>query len=777
MWLFSGALAAACMLGLSLPAPRWIPLLLLCFAWFLHRAGRARLAWPLWLLAGLLWGAQGLHQGLSAWLPPALEGETLEITATVADLPQSRPVREGLLRWRLVLDDVRAELPGARWDNPGRIRVSVWDHPGPFTAGDELRLKVRLRRPRGLVNEGSMDSARLDLARGVAARGSIRRVLERTPRPGSPAALRQRFSEDVHERLEDYPLAARLLPALVAGDRRHLESRHWSLLQRTGTAHLMAISGLHITLVTGMVWWLARWLLAPVLITGRGRPAAVSAQQLAVIPALLAACGYAALAGFALPTRRALVMNLVALLSLAFRVRPPFPGALGVALLVLLLMDPLAVLDNSFWLSFLAVAMLLLLAVAGGDGGRFAVTLRVQAVLATALGALTGWLFLHWGALSPVANLFMVPLFSLLVVPLALGGALLPGGGMMLDGAARLVEGSWQALAWLDRFNPMLTPPGTALAMALVMLAVLLICLPRLGLPRWLPLFLVLPWLVPRHDPPAPGEFDLVVMDVGQGQAIAVRTRNHLVLYDLGPAWPGGDAGRTVVRPWLRRQPQSVSKTLVSHGDSDHAGGLSSLMDLVPAQALLSGEPDRVAGSRACSRGQRWRHDGVEFRVLWPEPDSSIRQSNNRSCVLRINGQAGSALLTGDITRPVEFWLAERYDEPVTVLQVPHHGSATSSSYTLLRTLSPQRAVVSAGHRNPFGHPAEAIVRRYRELGIPLHGTAEAGMIVFRLRHSHNAAPLEWRTRHPRPWRPETGVSVPGPDPAPDHSHNRNEVR
>lgn len=759
MWLFSGALVAACMLGLSLPVPRWIPLLLLMCAWLLRPHGQRRLAWCLWLLAGALWGAQGLHQGLSGWLPHALEGESLEITGRLTGLPESAEVSDGVQRWRLVLNQVHPSSEHRDWAGPHRVRLSAWGYPGPFKAGDELRLKVRLRRPRGLVNEGSMDSARLDLARGISARGSVRQVLDHEHRPRSPQALRQHFSEEVHGRLGNAPRAARFLPALVAGDRRHLESRDWKLLQRTGTAHLMAISGLHITLVTGLVWWLGRWLLAPALLAGVRLPG-LSAQQLAVVPAMLAACGYAALAGFALPTLRALVMNLVALVALVLRVRPRFPDALGAALFVLLLMDPLAALDNSFWLSFVAVAMLLLLAVGGADASRFAGALRVQAVLATGLGALTGWLFLYWGLLAPVANLVMVPLFSLLIVPLALGGALLPGAGILLDGAAWLLEGSWLALTWLDRVNPMLAPPASALAMALVMIAVLLAFLPRLGVPRWLALFLLLPWLFPRHEPPAPGEFDLVVMDVGQGQAIAARTRNHLVLYDLGPAWPGGDAGRAVVRPWLRRQPQSLSMALASHGDSDHAGGLSSLVDLVPPEALFSGEPERVAGSRPCRRGQHWRYDGVDFRVLWPDPDKNIRRSNNRSCVLHIEGRAGSVLLTGDITRAVEYWLAERHAGPVTVLQVPHHGSSTSSSYTLLRALAPERAVASTGHGNPFGHPAQNIARRYRELGIPLHVTATSGMIVFHLRHSHNAAPLEWRTRHPRPWRPDTDASV-----------------
>ena len=748
MWLFSGALAVAVLAGIALPVPLWcFPLLLL--AGLLLRTASPALAAGLWLLAGFLWGAAGLDQAQQARLPASLEGETLRIQGRVADIPEAPGDGAGE-RWHLVLDRVRplqAE-PAALWPGGHRVRLSAPAHAGDFRGGDELELDVRLRRPRGRVNEGGMDSARLDLARGVGARGSL---VERHGQQRSPAslqALRQRVSDDVRQRAGDHPVAARLLPALVAGDRRHLEDSDWRLLQRTGTAHLMAISGLHVSLVAGLTWWLARWLLAPLI--PRDRP---TARQLAVVPALLVACGYAALAGFALPTVRALAMNLVALAALALRLRPALPAALGVALLAVLLLDPVAVLDNSFWLSFTAVALLLLLAMAAPGGGRTVTAVRVQLVLALGLGAVTGWLFLHWGLFSPLANLVMVPLFSLLVVPLALPGALLPGAGVLFDAAGVILEAGWWLLVRLDEVSPLLPPPPNLVAVVLVMVAVLVPAVPRLGLPPWLALVCCLPWLWPAQHLPESGGFDLVVLDVGQGQALAVRTRNHLVLYDAGPAWPGGDAGRAVVRPWLRRQRQPVSLAIISHGGQNHAGGLAGLRDLLPEDALYSGEPDRVPGARACRRGQRWRFDGVEFRVLWPSPGPSLEHSGNRSCVVRVRGEAGSALLTGGIRAPVEYWLAAHEPEPVTVLQAPAHGSARASRYTFLRALDPRHAFASAGHGNPFGHPAERTRHRYETLGIPLVVTADSGMIVFRLRPSHNAAPLEWRRRHPRPWR------------------------
>lgn len=744
MWIFSLAVLISCFAGLTLPIPLWLPIAMLLAAWH-WRHLRASLC--VVLLAGVGWGAGGLYQAQQHWLPPSMEGQVVELRGRVTGLPRSEPLGNSR-RWLLELKDI--ELVGADhpdWRGIRYLRLSLWGWDGPVRAGDRLHVRARLSRPRGWVNQGSSDRARLDLARAVGAGGSVREVLDQQPGHRTLDRYREDFSARVADTLHSTPVAQALLPALLAGDRRGMETSHWERLQRTGTAHLMAISGLHITLVSGVVWWLARWLLVARLASG-GR---LSAQQWAVIPAFLAAIGYAALAGFALPTVRALLMTSVALAALAWRLRPALPSALGCALFVVLLFDPMAVFDNSFWLSFGAVALLLLLAGAGATG-----LVRMQLTLSLGLGALASWMFLHWGLVSPLANLVMVPLFSLLIVPLSLAGGLLPGADGLLVLAAWLVEGSWLGLGWLERINPQLAPPLSVGVVLLVMVAVLLLSLPSLPFPRWLPLFLVLPWLLPDSGRPAAGEFDVIFFDVGQGQAIAVRTRDHLILYDLGPGWPGGDAGQRVIAPWLRRTGLRPDLVFVSHGDLDHVGGLSGLREHIDENSLYSGEPNRVPGSQPCLRGQQWQIDGVLVEVLWPKTGIELRAPDNRSCVLRVSSSTGSLLLTGDIAHPVEYWLSERHAGPVDVLQVAHHGSNTSSSYTFLRAFQPATAVASAGHRNRFGHPTEEIRRRFAELDIPLLVTAETGMIVFPMRDQDNAGPVMWRERHRRPWRPDT---------------------
>jgi competence protein ComEC len=294
--------------------------------------------------------------------------------------------------------------------------------------------------------------------------------------------------------------------------------------------------------------------------------------------------------------------------------------------------------------------------------------------------------------------------------------------------------------------------PPSALAALLAMLALVVALLPASPLPRWSAVFLLWPWLWPLSTAPEPGSFHLSVFDAGQGQATAIRTRSAVVLYDAGPDWPGGNTGESLLNPWLSRQRLDLPLAFISHGDSDHAGGLPGLSP-DPGE-IVSGQPERVAGATPCRRGQQWQFDGVRFRVLWPPADLSLSQSNNHSCVVHIQGRHGSALLTGDIEKPVEYWLLRH--EPslrADILQVPHHGSRSSSSHGFIKAVRPEQAVVSAGFLNPFSHPAPAIRERYDKHGIPLYVSAETGMIEFRIDGQHNAAPVLWRRQFPRPWR------------------------
>jgi competence protein ComEC len=753
MWFFAAAVVAGCWLRVpgDLPGLWLVPLLLIPA---LRHRGR-RLRWPLFILAGFVYGHGMLQQALDSRLPEAVSGQTFRLSATVTGLPEHERVSRGrhagdCRRSFRVRPDPDAALPLS-----GRLDLSAYGDCVDLRPGDRVTVRARLFTPRARVNKAGHDSARKALSENVAARGYVRTWLTHEARSGGVDGVRWRLSQRLRETLANHPRAARWIPALVTGDRRHLTPDDWRLLRRTGTAHLVAISGLHITLVTGLVWALFRFL--PPLLWRRW--STLAAQQFAVVPALAAATVYAALAGFALPTQRALIMTLVVLLALTWRRTMPRTRLLGLALVVVLLLRPLSALSVGFWLSFGAVSLLTLVA------GRGVVNLvRAQALLSLGLGAVTGWLFGGWGLAAPLANLLLIPLFSLAIVPLALTGALVDPSGWGLVAAAALLDTAMTVVATLARALPELPVPVSMNAALLAGLGVAVLLVPGSLLPRWSAPFLLLPWLWPATPEPGPGGFHLTVFEVGQGQALAVRTQNHIVLYDLGPRWPGGNAGRSLLAPWLAKQRAPVELAFASHGDSDHAGGWPGVRPDLPPGVLYSGEPDRLEGGRHCHRGQSWQLDGVTIRVLWPAPGIDIRKSNNRSCVVRIRGRHGTALLTGDIEKPVEYWLAERGGLDSDIVQVPHHGSGSSSSYTFLRAVDADQGFVSAGYGNAFGHPAESVLRRYDATGVELYNSARTGMIVFRRDEQHNTAPVLWRALARRPWRaPPPGPHGQGP--------------
>ncbi|MCC1496302.1 DNA internalization-related competence protein ComEC/Rec2 [Alcanivorax sp. 1008] len=727
-----------------------------------------------WALAALLWLYGGWYAGwrrairylplmmvlavytqsqlegaLGARLPNALTGAEMQFQARVQGLPArltlaprgsastsgSQPAVEQV---RFM---VEAQSLDPRWPGSHQL-VLVWysKDTSAVQPGALLDLHVRLRAVRGQLNQGGFDAERHALARGIVARGTVR-ALTRLEEGGGIDLWRERIASRIARRVEHYPQAVALLPALVAGDRRGLSGDHWSVLQSTGTAHLVAISGLHISLVAGLVWWLGRWLISGILAGSAGR---ITAQRLAAWPALLAAVGYAALAGFSLPTQRALLMTVLAmLLLLAGRSRSPWDNLLLVVLLVTI-PAPLAWLDSSFWLSFGAVALLLLVHSAGHGG-----LVRLQLTLTLVFGVLAGQLFGLWSLSALPANLISVPIYSFLLVPMALLGALLDSNAL-LGMAAWLASVSWDLLRFMAAW-PSLPLPSSWLAGLLLALFLLRLMLPALPGPRWLLLGCLLPWCWPKDLRPAMGEVELVVFDVGQGQMSALLTRNHLLLFDLGPGWEDGNAASSVLIPWLRRQRRQPDLVFVSHGHQDHAGGAALFHDQRYDGRLFAGEPQSLPGSQACLRGQRWKFDQVSVEVLWPPAGMALLHSNNRSCVVKVSATNQSVLLTGDIGRQVEYWLAQHDDLQADVLQVPHHGSGSSSSYTLLRAVRPRHAFISAGYANAFGHPATEIVQRYRQAQIELANTADSGMLIYG--RADTLSPLRWRQVSAFPWR------------------------
>lgn len=755
-------------------------------------SGQAR--WRLWavaccvcvaFLSGQLYGQWRTRIALAERLPVTVTQAPVRVTGEITGLVEQYTITghgdappvlayQFDLHTRSLQSTLHATLASPSthnaepdWLSNKSLRVHGYsDVPLPFGAGDQIDAMMTLAPVRGLVNGVGPDGERSALARGVDGYASVDEWLEIVPaRCCALARWREQLAELLAGRLLQGSAAAALIPALVAGDRRKLEADHWRVLQRTGVAHLISISGLHISLVCGAIWWFGTKLLGLPLALTRAR---LCASQLAVFPALFVAVGYAAMAGFSLPTSRALLMTFLVMLAHLLRLRINPPTILTVVLFVLLIVNPLEVLSGGFWLSFLAVGLLMVLL-----SGGMRELLRAQLLLSLGSGAFAGWLFSAWSLVSVLANLIMVPLFSFVIIPLALLGTFLAalfenvGSGLgvgvadaLLRACAVLIDGAWPLLNALAK-APTIEAPASLFAVLALLLVVIRFTLSFLPGPRWLYLFLLLPWMSPQQTQPlVRGQFELVVFDVGQGQMTAVRTANQVLLYDAGPQWRQGSAVASILRPWLVREGVSPMLAFISHGDTDHSGGYADMRSLWPHMPVFSGDTERVDAALPCLRGQAWRIDDVQIDVLWPTADVPLRRSNNRSCVVKITSGDGanSALLSGDIELPVEFWLAQHGAELRSdVLQVPHHGSQTSSSYSFIRAVRPRWATVSSGYRNRFRHPARTTQQRYQQFSVPMLNTSDTGLQRFvfaggqvsAAEFARESASWPWRVRMP----------------------------
>ena len=731
MWLTAAAMVAGCWLGVLWP-------LLVLSVIAVAGVWRNRALWLVWLVLGYGFGVWQLNEGLAQRLPVELDREMIRLQGEVVDVPVTRrEFRFGRWQWRQQIhmavwgDDV--------WSGTHRVVLNSYGPSVLLKAGDQVLLSAELKIPRGVYNHFGPDRARSDLSAGVDARGTLKQV-SLIANGGGVAARRERLSLRVEEAVNDSPFGQAVLPALVVGDRSLLEPPLWRTFQVTGGAHLLAISGLHIAIVAGWFWWLGRVLFAPVMQALMPVLRRYSQQHLAWVPALLAATGYAALSGFSLPTVRALVMLIVVALAQWWRVPISLGRALALALLVVLMIMPLAALSESLWLSFGAVAFIAMLT-------RSHASWRLIILLPTVMTMASAVLFQQWTPSAPLANLILVPLYTLLVIPAALLGALLDQT-WLLQAAATGVELSVWVMTWLANQGvpSWLMLPSTVSGMVL-MFGLMLLLMPFVPFPRRLLPLCLLPWLTQQPEPLASGEWSLTAFDVGQGLAVAIRTREHLLIYDAGPSWPGGSVAAQSLSPWLSVTGQKVDRMLISHGDNDHAGGLT---DLPLPDLLLSGEPQRVPGSRLCQAGDQWQWDGVTFTVLWPREPG--RKGNAASCVLHVGGPFGSALLPGDIGIQQEYRLLGALT-PVDLLVLGHHGSQSSTSAALLRQLQPRFAIASAGYRNRFNHPHPKVLSKLDSAGITVLRTDRDGMIVFRQGGADNGRLItKWRQAYARPW-------------------------
>ena len=757
-------------------------------------------------------GSSGLRAGvfLGNSLNPALEGRDITATGVVAAMPQRN---DAGLRFRFDVESAweRAGV-GAGGQINGRAKpvtlppsiylgwysgvfgasgissatADLQRQPEDVRAGERWQMTVRLKAPHGGSNPHGFDYELWLWEQGLQATGYVRagakdaapqRLAQTWTHPVEVA--RQRVRDAIFERVPDRKLAG-VIAALVVGDQNAIERADWDVFRATGVAHLMSISGLHVTMFAwgaalgvGWLWRRSQRLCL-----------AMPAQSAGLVGGVLLASAYALFSGWGVPAQRTILMlATVGLLRLSGK-RWPWPLVWMLACAVVVALDPWALMQAGFWLSFVAVGVLFatdsgagyvygtrargindgnlagkpvtgaatgamansLFAPHGsvtrtvtGLGTSFMASLREQWVITLALTPLTLLLFGQVSVVGLVANALAIPWVTLLVTPLAMLGIFF---APIWDAAAWAV----QALAWYLQL--LVTLPFASISIAQAPFwagaaglfggILLAMRLPRsvrvLGLPLLLPVLL---WQAPR---PTVGQFDLLAADIGQGNAVIVRTATHALVYDAGPRFSReSDAGHRVVVPLLRALDLKVDTVMLSHRDVDHTGGAVAVLAMQPQAALLSSIEDEhelqaVRKATRCVAGQRWQWDGVDFEVLHPQADDydAGNKSNAMSCVLRIANATRSALLVGDIEQPQEAALVDAgANLKVDVLLVPHHGSKTSSSAAFLDAVQPQIALVQAGYRNRFGHPASTVMERYNERKIRVFDSSHCGAATW----------------------------------------------
>ena len=726
-----------------------IPALFFITSLVLRKQSRA-VAWPIMVfLCGFIWSWGHALFILDHMLDESLEGKTLILKGVIIGLPEKNERR---LRFDVRVKDMFSE--GRVLEHkPRKIRLSWYNPKVKIISGETWRFQVRLKRPHGWRNPGGFDyegwlfQHRIN-ATGYVMKGASQRI-KKSPL-SSIDRQRQKIAERIFELLPDKPYAG-VIQALLMGDRSHLSSRYWETLVNTGTIHLMAISGLHIGIIFAWFYFIGRWMW---VIFGR-LALIIPAQKIGVLCGVLGALLYAMLAGFSIPTQRALVMVLV---GAAFYLlsRPVNRWApLSTALFAVLIYDPLAVLSPGFWLSFWAVAIIFSCLhkdrnEVGLMSRKIKKWLNIQVALLIGLSPILFYFFHKVSLVAPLANLLAVPWVGLIIIPLIFIGTLLllvsHSVGIWLLQAAEWQLGELSTyLRWLEN-SPIalweISSPSLWSVIAAFFGAVMILFrfadvkpwrYRVLGGILFIPMLFISPTFQPNNN-----EFKVVILDIGQGLSIVIQTQQHALIYDTGPFFSDRfNAVDSALLPYLSASGiNKIDRLIISHADKDHSGGVNHIDKNIPVDDVFGSSIKEFSGIfpniQYCRAGRKWVWEGVVFEMISPMDDSLM--NNNASCVLRVFTDHFSVLIPGDIEEDAELQLSAMYGSDMVksnVIIAPHHGSLTSSTTSFLAAVNPQSVIFSTGYRNRFGFPKEKIVKRYNALGAKLYNTAYDGAIII----------------------------------------------
>lgn len=722
-----------------------------------------------------------------------IEGKTIEVRGYVDSIPNKT---EKKLSFDFIITDrqVSHALKHIYDDSfKGKVRLNWYYADKILKSGEQWQLKIRLKKPNGLLN-GGFDYEKYLYQNRIVASGYVREghILNSSEQSSIKyffknyfIGLRQKVSTKIDNSLLNYPYKG-LVKALTIGVRGDISPEQWQAFMHTGTNHLIAISGLHIGLMSSFVWLIVYNLWRSIHFLNLKYPATFMASIAAIISAIM----YAALAGFAIPTQRALIMLSVLFIAMMSK-REFLPGyILLLAFLAVVIFDPLSPLSPGFWLSFGAVAIISLtvsarLGAKSDVKSKFLQFSWLQLTIFIGLLPSLSILFHQFSLISPIANLFAVPLMSFVIVPLTLCATGLlfivePIGEMIFEFLKWPMDALLDLLASLSQWSNSLIylPEPSWLVIIMAFTGSFWLLMPKGWPGRWLGIFLLIPVFFIEAEKVPQGQIQLTVLDVGQGLAMLLRTRNHVLLYDTGDKYSAQfNMADIVIIPYMKLKGiKNIDKLLVSHSDRDHSGSFIEIIKQIPVTEVLAGEAEQLSVKlsansdknqnlhalfsfpiKQCIIGQQWQWDDVQFKVLSPKMPLKNKQNNNRSCVLLVTTiTKQTLLLTGDIEKDIEKQLIRDFPKlTADILQVPHHGSRTSSSSVFLTQLHPEIALFSYGYRNRFHHPSEKVVSRYKKMKIKLYNTSNGAIDIKRNMTNNSFSVKEYRVENRRIWHRE----------------------
>ena len=731
------------------------------------------------MLAGFYAGYFRAWVQASNYLKNSLAAEIMSVDTKTTGCISSLPKQESDFSRFIINPIFDLESPTKHLK---RIRVSANLKQFPnevsgfsFNAGECWEFDLRLKTTRGLRNRHGFDYEKWLYQQNIGATAYLRAVPLKLAKQKYPLLrFRAKMAENLKRQLPEDEHITALILGLTLGIRDDLSAEQWQVLQKTGTSHLLAISGLHIGIAALFGFYIGKLLHLLSFFILRKAQLKFSSLSSGLVIGMLFALSYSALAGFSVSTQRACIMLLLASLALLSERRFKSITILSFALIVVQLIDPVAILSSGTILSFMAVWVLIYLA--RRDKGflkkpsNFMLTLSgkikqvayLQVLLVILLSVPVAFVFSSVSVIAPLINFILIPVFTLSVVPVLLIAILCSKALPLLSQVLFSIEHTWlthiwKALEWSASFPLTSTNLSISTSQAILITLILIpLLMPKNILPRQYIAILLMPLIFGfKAQAIENGTIKMTVFDVGQGMSVLIQTENHQLLYDTGPSFrSGSSSAERVIHPWLKAENiVSLSALVLSHSDNDHAGGEQFIRREFSPNFIYAPAKDKLDYTAACEAGKKWNWDGVDFEFIYPFKNTPSSSTNNLSCVLRVTVADKSILLTGDIEKQAERVLLQNYrDLKSNIVFVPHHGSSSSSMLHFVNRVNADYAIIPAGFANRWRFPKEQVLMRWADSGAKLSTIADTGELTLIINSKDEIEVKSWNLKYCRYW-------------------------